>query len=177
MVTSLPLEVLKTLAALWHVVAFAGGFAFVWQSYRALLGQIPHEPRWGKFIRKADIHLWLSGFVIIGLGILSSGLLHYLSNPKLWTKSLLILVWLIATQTMRRYAMPRFKAGIRTPMLLTAAISLGCWSYGAFLGVAKGLAYGALPFTVLVSGFLLTLSASLVLTFLLDQQRPTQARA
>jgi chromate transporter len=177
MVTSLPLEVLKTLAALWHVVAFAGGFAFVWQSYRALLGQIPHEPRWGKFIRKADIHLWLSGFVIIGLGILSSGLAHYLSNPKLWTKSLLILVWLIATQTMRRYAMPRFRAGNRFPMLLTAAISLGCWSYGAFLGVAKGLAYGSVPFISLASGFMLTLLVSLALTFLLSGRGQGFSRA
>lgn len=79
------LEFLKTLTALWHTLAFAGGFIFVWQSYRALLGYVPHEHGWSRWIRQADIHLWLSGFAIIGLGILISGLAHYLSNPKLWT--------------------------------------------------------------------------------------------
>jgi hypothetical protein len=169
------LEILKTLAALWHTVAFAGGMVFVWQSYRALLGQVPHDFRSGRIIRKADIHLWLSGFAIIGLGILISGTDTYLDNPKLWAKVVLITVWLIATQAIRHYALPRLKAGQRVPMLTAAAISLSCWIYGAFLGVAQGLAYGVIPFEGLVSGFLFTTLACLGLTFL--HANPATAKA
>ncbi len=167
MLTSILLEFLKTLAALWHAIAFAGGFYFVWQSYRALFGLVAHDRRWGPIIGKADIHLWLSGFAIIGMGILISGADKYLSNPKLWTKVVLIVVWLVATQSMRHYALPRLRAGRRTPMLIAAALSLACWVYGAFLGVAQGLAYGVVPFPALVSGFLLAIAASLAMTFVL----------
>lgn len=173
---SLLLEFLKTLAALWHTLAFAGGFFFVWQSYRALLGLCPHEGFWGRRVRQADLHLWLSGFAIIGLGIAISGLEAYLSNPKLWTKVVLISLWLVDTQAMRHYAVPLLRRGRRGPMLVASGISLACWVYGAFLGVAKGLAYGAVPFAALLCGFLLTMAASFALTYYLASRGPALAR-
>ncbi len=50
MATSIFLEFLKTLAALWLTLAFAGGLFFVWQSYRAVFGQVAHDSRWGQII-------------------------------------------------------------------------------------------------------------------------------
>lgn len=103
--------------------------------------------------------------------MLISGADKYLDNPKLRIKVLLITVWLLATQAMRRHALPRFKAGRRTPTLITSAISPACWIYGAFLGVAQGLAYGVMPFSGLLSGYLLVTGASLVVTFSLETHR------
>lgn len=89
----------------------------------------------------------------------------------------LITVWLVTTQVMRHIAIPRLKAGQRWPMLATSGVSLACWVYGAFLGVAKGLAYGAAPFAVLLSGFALTLAVCVALTFTLADRARTFSRA
>lgn len=78
---------------------------------------------------------------------------------------------------MRRIALPRLKQGQRGPMLMLSAISLACWSYGAFLGVARGLAYGMLPYLTLLTGFLLAIAACIALTYLLEAQGRAVARA
>ncbi len=159
------LEVLKPLASLWHTIAFACGFLFVFQSYLALFGHVQYDRRHNRIIRYADRHLWLSGFAIIAIGLLISGPETYLSNPKLWTKVTLITIWAISTETMRAYALPRLRLGQRLPMLVTGTISLACWIYGAFLGVAHGLAYGKAPLWALMSGFLIVLLGLSVLAF------------
>lgn len=151
------LEVLKTTASLWHVVAFACGFLLVCQAYLALFGRGRYDPGHNGIVRHADRHLWLSGFAIIGMGVLISGPEIYLSNPKLWTKVTLITIWAISTEAMRVYAIPRLLAGQRLPMVMAATVSLACWIYGAFLGVAHGLAYGKAPLWALMSGYLLVL--------------------
>jgi len=151
------LEVLKTAMSLWHVIAFACGFLFVFQAYLALFGRVRYDPTHNRIIRHADRHLWISGFAIIGLGILMNGAEVYLANPKLWTKAMLITIWAVSTEAMRLYALPRLRRGMRMPMLVTGTLSLACWIYGAFLGVAHGLAYGKAPLWGLMAGYLLVL--------------------
>lgn len=167
MTLKLVFETAKTLAVLWHTLAFAAGAVYVWHSYRALIGKASPQKSWGGVIRQADIHLWLSGFIIIGIGIVLSGGEAYLSNPKLWTKVNVISVWLASTQFLRHYALPRFRSGEARPMLVACSVNLACWIYGAFLGVAKGLAYGAVPLAVLAGGFAAVIFICLITTFTL----------
>lgn len=166
------LEVLKTLASLWHIIAFACGFLFVFQSYMALFGRVQYDRSHNSIIRHADRHLWLSGFAIIGIGLWINGPETYLSNPKLWTKVTLITIWAMSTETMRAYALPRFREGQRTPMLVAGTVSLACWIYGAFLGLAHGLAYGKAPLWALMSGYLIVLLGLSVLALKLKSEPP-----
>lgn len=166
------LEVLKTLTSLWHIIAFACGFLFVFQSYLALFGRVQYDPSHNRIIRYADRHLWLSGFAIIAVGLYINGPETYLSNPKLWTKVTLITIWAISTETMRAYALPRFRDGQRTPMIIAGTVSLACWIYGAFLGLAHGLAYGKAPLWALMSGYLVVLLGLSLLAFKLKSVPP-----
>lgn len=160
------LETLKTSVVLWHVVAFGFGFVYVINSYRAILGYMTPRKYWKRILRRADLHLWLSGVAVIAVGILLSGATQYFSNPKLWTKIVVITVWLASTQFMRRYAMLRYLRGKKAPMLTASSVNVACWFYGAFLGCAKGLANGAVPFEALAAGFVLTLAVSFGFTML-----------
>ncbi len=166
---SLAPKILLSFAALWHTFAFAGGGVHVVDAYRSLFFG-GYESRWARIIRSADWQLWASGFAIIGLGIALSGL-NYLTNPKLWAKGTLICVWLAATQTMRRFALPKFQRGERGPMLLASSISAACWSYGAWLGVAKPLANGVAPFWALLAGFVVTIVGFIFLTLRFEKRR------
>jgi len=160
---SLVLNVLTTFAAFWHVLAFAAGGVYVFHAYFSLF-RGGYDSGWTRIIRAADGQLWLSGLAIIGLGIALSGFDRYMDNPKLWTKALLITVWFISTLTMRYYAVAKLVAGFRTPMLLAAAVNVSCWIYGAFLGVAKPLANGVVPFTALMGGWFATILVCLAVT-------------
>ena len=77
---------LITLSAFWHVLGFAFGLIYIHFSLKSLLGIIPYDKTWTHIIRSADVHLWLSGFALIGLGIWQKGFDAYLANPKLWCK-------------------------------------------------------------------------------------------
>ena len=81
MVAMFILKTLFSTAVLWHVFAFASGGVYVFHAYRVLFFG-GHNPAGLKVIRTADVHLWLSGFTVIGLGIAMSGLGAYFSNPK-----------------------------------------------------------------------------------------------
>lgn len=179
MTVTVLLETMKTLFMLWHVIAFAIGGVYVWQSYKVVLGQETADPTtikfWNVTIRKADWHLWLSGFAIIGVGLLLSGVEHYLSNPKLWCKVTVVVVWLLSTQSMRHYAAARLRQGVRAPMLSASALNLACWAYGAFLGCAKGLAYGAVPYVGFLAGFILTVILCGGLTYAAAMRRNPQS--
>lgn len=162
------LETLKTFFVLWHVAAFALGGVYVWHSYRSLIGCVPYKNSWSKFIQKADIHLWLSGFAIIAVGLVLIGLSKYLSNPKLLTKVIVIVTWLASTRYIRRSALTRFNHGDTVPMYAACGINLACWFYGAFLGCAKGLAYGVVPLWIFITGFSCTIGICLIMTFSLS---------
>lgn len=145
-----------TIAALWHVAGFAFGLVFVWFSLQSLLGRVPYDRRWAPVIRSSDLHLWLSGFLLVALGALQKGVEVYFSNPKLWAKMTVIIVWMLSTQVMRRYGVPRLRAGDALPMLRLSALNVACWIYGAFLGCAKPLAYGVASYPQFLLGFAVT---------------------
>ncbi len=159
------LETLKTLVVFWHVMAFAFGGVYVVHSYRAALGYEPAQKFWSRILRQADIHLWLSGFAVIGVGIALKGFLDYMDNPKLWTKVIVITLWLATTQYMRHIGFVKLRSGRGRALYIACGIEMACWTYGALLGCAKGLAYGVIPFWVFLSGFILILAASIGMTF------------
>jgi len=153
---------LVTVAALWHVAGFAFGLVYVHFSLKSLLGIIPYEQRWTPIIKTADLHLWLSGFALIALGILQKGAEEYLLNPKLWCKITVVVIWMLSTQFMRYIGIHHLKNGNVKPMLHLSAINLSCWIYGAFLGCAKPLSYGVVSYLVFLMGFVGMLSFSFV---------------
>lgn len=159
-----------TLAALWHTFAFAAGGVYVFHAYYVLF-RGGHNPSGVKVIRSADWQLWLSGFVIIGLGIALFGFDRYIANPKLLAKTLVITIWLISTQTIRRYAVVQLRSGYRIPMLITSSVNVACWIYGAFLGVAHSLAYGVVSFAVLLAGFDVVLALCIGVTIILENRQ------
>lgn len=167
---SLTLKLVLALAVFWHTLAFAAGSINVLHSYRALFCG---ERYLGvsRIIQSAEWQLWMSGFGIISAGIALSGWDIYLSNPKLWAKLVLVTVWLLSTISMRRFALVRLRTGQRGPMLATSAVSAACWAYGAFLGGAKSLANGEIPFSGLLVGFLLTICGCAALTIALESHR------
>lgn len=141
-----------TLSAFWHVLGFAFGLIYIHFSLK-LLGIIPYDKTWTRIIRSADVHLWLSGFALIGLGIWQKGFDAYLANPKLWCKVTVVVLWFLSTQAMRRYAVPKLKLGNPRPMLRLASVNIACWIYGAILGCAKPLAYGVWSYPEFLAGF------------------------
>ncbi len=147
------IALLITLAAWWHVVGFAFGLVYVHLSLKSLFGIIPYEPHWPAILRTSDLHLWLSGFVLIGLGMVQKGVQEFLANPKLECKITVVVVWFLATQLMRRVGIRHLKNGNANPMVQLSAISLSCWIYGAFLGCAKPLGDGSVSYWVLLAGF------------------------
>ncbi len=162
-------KVLWSLVVFWHSLAFAAGCVNVFLSYRALFAG-NRNPAWSEVIRSAEWQLWLSGFAIVGSGMVISGWQSYLVNPKLWTKSLLVVVWLLTTLVIRYVAVDRLRAGQRQWMLWAGSVSTACWLYGAYLGVAKTLANGAAPFVALAGGFLITIFGCLSVTFWLEHR-------
>jgi len=144
---------LITLAALWHVIGFAFGLVYVNFSIKSLLNIIPYDRQWSRILRTADLHLWLSGFALIGLGFVQKGIGEYISNSKLLCKITVVVVWFLSTQLMRRVGIPHLKNGNINPMMQLSAINISCWIYGAFLGCAKPLAYGAVSYPVFLLGF------------------------
>lgn len=147
------LGLLITLSAFWHVLGFAFGLVYIHFSLRSLFGVILYDRSWTKIIRSADLHLWLSGFALIGLGIWQKGLEVFIANPKLWCKVTVVVIWLISTVLMRRIGIPALKSGNKLPMLRLAAINISCWIYGAVLGCAKPLAFGVVSYPAFLAGF------------------------
>lgn len=144
---------LITLAALWHVIGFAFGLVYVHFSLKSLFNFIPYDRQWSRIIRYSDLHLWLSGFALIALGLMQKGIQVYLSNPKLCAKVTVVVVWLLSTQLMRRIGVPHLQKGNLNPMIQLSSINISCWVYGAFLGCAKPLAYGVVSYPAFLLGF------------------------
>jgi hypothetical protein len=169
--TAALLGLAKGLASLWHVLAFAAGFVFVIYSFQSLFGFRQYDPAWSRRIARADWHLILSGAAIIAIGMALLGPEKYLSNPKLWTKVVVVIVWLASTAVMRRHAASWIASGRMLAMSSIAAVSLSCWIYGTFLGTARELAFGVVPFAVLLSGFFALTMVCIVLGISLDERR------
>lgn len=62
-------------------------------------------------------------------------------------------------------------------MLLASSISAACWSYGAWLGVAKPLANGVAPFWVLLAGFVVTVVGFIFRTLRFENRRDFDRKA
>jgi len=161
---------LFSIAVLWHIFAFAAGGVYVFHAYRVLFFG-GHNPAGLKIIRTADVHLWLSGFTVIALGIYINGVSTYFANPKLLAKLVLVVIWFFSTQLIRRYAVKRMREDIRAPMLLASSINVTCWVYGAFLGVAKPLVLNGYTFGQFLIGFFAVFTASVFVTLFLENKR------
>ena len=143
------------LAALYHVLATAAAMMAVFHFARRLRGEESREPLWRALFSQAEKHLWLSGLALVLLGLYVTGPEKYLANPKLWTKVSLITLWGLNSLWIKR-TLHRASPARRDLMF---GISIGALLYGTFLGVAKPLAYGVLPFAVFVAGLLATVGA------------------
>lgn len=165
-------NVLIPLAALYHLLATAVALMSVFHFIRMLRGDEERHPLWRTLFSQAEAHLWLSGALLVGLGLYATGLYKYLNNPKLWTKLSLITVWGLNSLWMKRalaQALPRQRH-------LMFGMSLGSLLYGSFLGVAKPLAYGVWPFAYFLLGYgAVVLLCTLVVQRLL-QPAPTRWR-
>lgn len=165
------LSLALSFAVYWHVAAFAAGGICVWLSYRALFGLEAYTSYWGKIIRHADMHLWLSGLAIIVIGGALRTYPEYLSNPKLWAKVTVVTLWLCSTHYLRRVALPKFRDGKRKPMMYAAALNLSGWLYGAWLGVAHGLSHIAGSYPFFLAGFAFLAALLFGLTVSLEKHR------
>lgn len=173
--TNTLLALAKITATLWHVMAFASGFAFVVLSFSALFGFRAYDRSWSRLLRTADTHLWLSGIAIIACAIALTGPEKVFANPKLWTKVLVVSVWTMTTITLRQQAARWLANASRLPIVLVSSISLATWIYGAFLGCAKEFSSGVVGFPVFVTGFI-ALAAVCALTGLYLESRLERSR-
>jgi len=163
-----------TISAFWHVLAFAYGIVFIHLSLKSIFRQIEYDNRWSKIIRTADLHLWLSGIAIILLGIYDKGLALYISNPKLWCKVTVVVIWLVSSKLMHKYGIPELIKGNAKPMINFCSVNLSCWIYGAILGCAKPLAYGVVTYPNFISGFLIL---NLIVFLILNYFRNLKSKA
>ncbi len=162
---------LVTIAAMWHVLGFAFGLVYINFSLKSLFNLMPYDRQWSGVIRSADLHLWLSGIVLIVLGLFQKGAGEYLSNPKLWCKVTVVVIWFLSTQLMRRVGIPSLKKGDDGPMMKLSAVNISCWIYGAFLGCAKPLAYGVVSYSGFIFGFICTTLLSFLILYYVKNHR------
>lgn len=155
------MELLVTLAVFYHLAALFASLTGVFLALCRLRGMAAERPLIRPLILNGEGHLWLSGLLIIALGVAMKGL-PYFDNPKLWVKVILIVLWSFNSWLLRRYS----GSGLDRRRMAMFAVSLGSLFYGSFLGVAKPLAYGVAPFWSLLAGY----AACLVLTWLLVQR-------
>lgn len=143
------------LAAMYHVLATVAAMMAVFHFARMLRGEESRHPLWRTVFSQAEAHLWVSGVALVLLGIHVTGLEKYLGNPKLWTKVSLITLWGLNSLWIKR----SLSAASPVRRDLMFGISVAALFYGTFLGVAKPLAYGALPFPWFLAGFVATIGA------------------
>lgn len=145
---------LVALAAFYHVMATVAAMMAVFHFARIVRGKENGHPLWRHLFTWGETHLWISGAILIGVGIYLSSLAEYLNNPKLWTKVSLVLLWGATSYAIRKTIATASTARRN----LMFGISSGSLLYGTFLGVAKPLAYGVLPFPCFLAGFAATVA-------------------
>lgn len=157
-----------TFAAFYHVMATLAAMMSVFHFSRILRGDEGAHPLWRHIFTWGETHLWISGAMLIGAGIYLSGLEKYLSNPKLWTKVSLVLIWACTSYSIKKTLHTASTASRN----LMFGISTGSLLYGTILGVAKPLAYGVLPFPWFLAGFAATVA---LCTYKANQHLPPVA--
>ncbi len=144
------------LATFYHIMATVASMMAVFHFARIMRSEESKHPLWRHVFNWGETHLWISGAILIGVGIYLSSLAEYLNNPKLWTKVSLILLWGASSYSIKK----TIQTASTARRNLMFGISIGSLLYGTFLGVAKPLAYGVLPFSWFVLGFVLTVMLS-----------------
>ncbi|HEY0954605.1 MAG TPA: hypothetical protein VGE36_07610 [Roseateles sp.] len=148
------LKLVTTFAALYHLLATVAAMMAVFHFARVLRGEEGGHLLWRRVFTWGETHLWISGAVLIAAGIAQSSLTEYLGNPKLWTKLSLVLVWAANSWAIKRTLRTASEARRNLMFGLSASSLL----YGSFLGVAKPLAYGVLPFPWFLAGYAATVA-------------------
>lgn len=148
------LKLAISLATFYHLLATVAALAGVLYMLRTVLRADRHQPFAHRMFQWGEVHLWLSGVIIVALGLVQFGV-TYLDNPKLWTKVSVVLLWGLNSLCIKRYLQRSGAAG-RSLMM---GLSMASLIYGTFLGVAKPLAHGAASYPELMSGFALLLTA------------------
>lgn len=142
------------IAAFYHVMATVAAMMAVFHFARIQRGEESSHPLWRHIFHWGEFHLWISGLLLVSVGIYITGLQEYLGNPKLWTKLSLIALWAGNSYAIKK----TFRTASSARRNLMFGISTGSLLYGTFLGVAKPLAYGVLPFPYFLSGFMFTVA-------------------
>ena len=143
-----------TISAFYHIMATVAAMMAIFQFVRILRGEENNHPLWRHVFDWAEAHLWISGLMLLAVGIYVTGFEEYVSNPKLWTKVSLVSLWAANSLCIKK-TIRTAPPGWRNLMFGTSA---ACLFYGTFLGVAKPLAYGVLPFPYFLAGFVLTIA-------------------
>lgn len=147
-------EFITTISAFYHVMATMAAMMAVFHFTRILRGDESSHSLWRHVFNWGEVHLWVSGVLLLVIGIYMTGFEKYLSNPKLWTKVSLVTLWLVNSLWIKK-TIRTASPGRRNLMF---GISVACLFYGTFLGVAKPLAYGVLPFPYFLAGFAATIA-------------------
>lgn len=141
-------------AAFYHVIATLAAMMSVFHFARVLRGDEDGQPLWRRIFDWGERNLWISGAILIAVGIYQTGLIKYLDNPKLWTKVSLVMLWWLNSCAIKQTL--RTASALRRNLMF--GVSTGSLLYGTLLGVSKPLAYGVLPFPWFVAGFVLTIA-------------------
>lgn len=149
------IKIFSTLCVFYHVLATVAAIAGTYHLLCVSLGRQGFNPVWKRALLNGELHLWISGLLIVAIGLYLNGW-DYLQNPKLWTKVSLIGVWGINSLLIKAYL---GKIGLNARCTLLG-ISLASLLYGTFLGVAKPLANGVAPFSSLLLGYVLAIMIS-----------------
>lgn len=153
------LKTALTLAAFYHVMATIAAMMGLFQLIRIARGEESFAPIWKNVFQWGELHLWISGLLLVGIGFSIMGM-DYLNNPKLWCKVSLVTIWTINSFIIRR-TLANASVSARNVMF---GISAGSLIYGTVLGVAKPLAFGVVPFEAFLTGYFVTVVVS---TFIL----------
>lgn len=128
-------------------------------------GRFPRQMHgWG------ERHLWVSGALIIGLGLFQHDL-AYLDNPKLWAKVTVVGIWVLNSRLIRR----RIHQSVPRERALLFGVSGAALLYGTFLGVAKSLSGGELPFGVFLAAYGVVTALSVLLLRRFDRMKSPAA--
>lgn len=141
-------------AAFYHIIATLAAMMSVFHFARILRGDEGGHLLWRRVFRWGELHLWISGAILIGAGIYLTSLAEYLNNPKLWTKVSLVVLWWANSCAIKKTL--RNASPARRNLMF--GMSTGSLLYGTLLGVSKPLAYGVLPFPWFLAGFAATVA-------------------
>lgn len=141
-------------AAFYHVMATLAAMMSVFHFARILRGDEGGHPLWRRVFSWGETHLWISGAILIAVGIYLTSFAEYLDNPKLWTKVSLVVLWWANSCAIKKTV--RTASTVRRNLMF--GISTGSLFYGTLLGVSKPLAYGVLTFPWFLAGFVATIA-------------------